>query len=109
MPDLTHYLNDAVTAVPASLARILLGNRKEPSARLLSIAQKIAALVGSLFFAVMAGQIARSFAQTSGYATLIVIAAAFTAQDSCTALVRRTKQEIRDRSKTKNENSDPTV
>jgi hypothetical protein len=94
---LTQNLDDIVTAAPAAFARILLGNRADPRIRfLLSIAQKVTALLGSLAFATMAGQIARSFTQTTGYATVIVIAAAFTAQDACIALIRKSQRKIKE-------------
>jgi hypothetical protein len=107
MPDLTHHLNDLVTAFPAAFARVLLGNRQDPLLRfIVGVRQKASILLGSLCFAVMAGQAARSFEPTSKWATLIVIAAAFTAQDSCSAIIRRSKKEIRTHFYNRNENSD---
>jgi hypothetical protein len=107
MPDLTHHLNDLVTAFPAAFARVLLGNRQDPLLRfIVGVQQKASVLVGSLFFAVMAGQAARSFEPTSKWATLIVIASAFNAQDLCSAIIRQSKKEIRKRFYNRNENSD---
>jgi hypothetical protein len=89
-------LNDLVTAFPAACVRILMGNQRDPAIRfVVNLAQKIVALVVSLFFAAMAGQVARSFGQTSGYATVIVVAAAFTAQDAIPPLIRITKKVIK--------------
>jgi hypothetical protein len=82
-------LNDLVTAFPAAITRILMGSQKDPSVRFIaSLPQKLGALVGSLFFAAMAGQVARSFSQTSGFATVIVVACAFCAQDAIPPLIR---------------------
>lgn len=96
MPEhLLQILNDLFTAMPAAFARILLENRKDPQLRfILSVRQKGTLLAGSLFFAAMAGQVARDFDPTKKFAMLIVIAAAFCAQDACTALIKRSRKEI---------------
>lgn len=93
----SQYLTDAGIAVPAAVSRILLGMRTEPKAGLVAtVLQKVSALLGALFFALMAGQIAREFAQTKDYATLIIICAAFTAQDAAITLIKRSKAKLKD-------------
>lgn len=89
---------DITAALPAAVARIFLGNKKEPLVGLLSsMGQKFSALVGSICFAVMMGQLARFFPQTQQWVTLIVIAAAFTGQDAAIALIKKSQKELKNR------------
>lgn len=75
------YFADACRATPAAIARILLGMKSEPAvAAIAAVWQKVIAIIGSVCFAITAGEIARSFQSTSPYASLIVIAVAFNAQ-----------------------------
>jgi hypothetical protein len=91
-----HYLDDLCAAAPAAVARILLGHRTDPSTRFLfTVMQKLSALVGALCFAVMSGQLARSFSSTEPYAVVIVIAAAFMSQELAVALIKRGKKQIK--------------
>lgn len=93
----SQYLADVVVAAPAAACRILLGLRTEPKASLMAtLAQKAGALVGALLFAVMCGQVAREFDQTKDYATLIIICAAFTAQDTAITLIRKSRAKLKD-------------
>lgn len=102
---------DAAKALPAALARILLGGRGEREKRfIVALQAKFVALMGSLALAVTAGDLARGFAQAAPYANLIVIAAAFTAQDAVHILIRRSRRYLRsfshDRHRKTNRNED---
>jgi len=82
------YLIDALKAFFPAVARIMLGWKAEPHISSLATAgQKIGAVIGSIAFAVWMGDMARSFASTVAYASLIVGAAAFTAQDAAHRLI----------------------
>lgn len=82
------YIVDAVRALPAALARVLLGWKAEPGARMfLSLAEKGVILLGSIALAVMCGDLARLYPATAPYCAMIVIAVAFNAQHVSTRLV----------------------
>lgn len=75
------YGQDAMRAVPAAIARILLGWKAEPLlSAWASLAQRVGAIVGSVALGIMAGEIARNFHSTSQWVPIIVIAVAFNAQ-----------------------------
>jgi len=82
------YALDAVRALPAAIARIMLGWKTEPGVnRSASLLQKAGALIGSVALAIAAGDMARSFDSTKEIAGLIVVAVAFNAQHAAARLI----------------------
>lgn len=85
---MTAYSLDALRATPAAIARIMLGWKSEPAVSVwASGAQKCGAIIGSIALAIMAGDLARSYAGTIGWASVIVIAVAFNAQHVSSRLI----------------------
>jgi len=66
----------------------MLGWKAEPHVGLMANAgAKAGAIIGSIMFGMWMGDVARCFESTADYATLIVGAAAFTAQDAAQRLI----------------------
>jgi hypothetical protein len=100
-PVLSTYLENAVLdlclAVPAAVFRTLLQWRVEPGMSLLvRLSDKLRVLACSLSCGVMFGMLARAFPKTQEWALVIVVAAAFMAQDAGIALVKRGRRWLRD-------------
>lgn len=84
----TSYGQDALRALPAAIARIMLGWKAEPMvSKWASVAQKIGAVVGSIALAITAGEISRNFQSTEQWVPIIVIAVAFNAQHVSSKLI----------------------
>lgn len=93
---MTAYSLDALRATPAAIARIMLGWKSEPAVSVwASGAQKCGAIIGSIALAIMAGDLARSYAGTIGWASVIVIAVAFNAQAVAIRLIVLSKPALR--------------
>jgi hypothetical protein len=82
------YGQDALRAVPAAVARIMLGWKAEPLlSAWASTAQRLGAIVGSVALGIMAGEISRNFQSTAQWVPIIVIAVAFNAQHVAAKLI----------------------